>query len=484
MDEDVAREIHLARGARPDQTMSGLLVTVAQKAREIGFLDALADGLGLRMKVYRYSHAQKLATLVASLAVGCRHTSEIQARLVPDEAAARLFGMARFPDQAQVNAFLRACGAAQVAHLAAAHARLLAAHSRAGDRRLWEGVGARRLLPVDLDQTPLATQSARATGAARGYMGRKRSQYGYQKSVALLGGAVREVLALRLDPGDTHAQEVVPSLLADLDALLRARGVAPGEALIRGDAQYGSAGSVRRYQAAGHHYVVKGYTPRSARAFADALAPTAVWQALGPDSYGNQVWVADAGEQELGERDAPPEGAPVRSRVVLLVRVGWRVRTKHGKGAPGRVREKVVSYEHYLTDLGPEELTARQVVATYNGRETEEGYFRAEQDAFGAHHLRTFRHEGEAAFLWVLASTANLLRWTQATTFRGTPLQHLGLTRLVTQVMRLPATLMETAQGWLVILPELGRLVAQLVHAWLTRATQLPLPFAQAHSFG
>jgi hypothetical protein len=295
---------------------------------------------------------------------------------------------------------------------------------------------------------------------------------------------VKEVLARRLDPGDTHGQDAAPTLLADLAALAQARGIAPAEALIRGDAQYGSAGAVRRYQAAGHRYVVKGYTPRSARAFADALPPAAAWEGLGPDSYGNRVWVADAGEQELGERDAPPEAEPVRSRVVLLARVGVRVRTKHGKGAPGQVREKVVSFEHDLTDLGPDELSAPEVVATYNGRETEESFFRAEQDAFGAQALRTYHGDGEAAFLWVLAATANLLRWTQATTFAGTPVQHLGLTRLVPQVMRLPATLVETTEGWLVVLPELGRLVAQLVRAWLTRATQLPLPFAPDHSFG
>ena len=487
MTEIFPSEIELTHGPRPDETLSGLLVTVVAKAREIGFAETLTEGLNLPMKVYRYSHQNKIETVIASIVVGCQHISEIQTRLVPDTVAASLFGLARFPDQAQVNLFLRACGPAQVEHLEGAHARLLGYHSRVGDRQLWATVGSAqpvRLLPVDLDQTSLATQSTRATGAAKGYMGRKRSQYGYRKTVALLGGGVQEVLGVRLEPGDTHGQESVPLVLGQLADLLRLRGIASRDVLMRGDSQYGSAGTVRQFQAARHHYLVKGYTPRSAEHFANTLPREAVWEAMGVDSYGNQLWVVDAGDQELRGHDDPPDLPPVRSRVVLLVRVGWRVRTKHGKGAPDQVREKVVSFEHYLTDLGADVLTPPEVIALYNGRETEESFFRAEQDAFGAHSLRTYHGPGEAVFLWILASTINLLRWVQHSTFADTPIENLGLTRLVTQVMRLPATITRTATTWIVSLPTLARLVHALVHAWLTRAVQLPLPFKEGYSFG
>ena len=80
-----------------------------------------------------------------------------------------------------------------------------------------------------------------------------------------------------------------------------------------------------------------------------------------------------------------------------------------------------------------------------------------------------------------MASTQNLLRWTQHTTFAGTPLAQAGLTQLVTQALRIPATVLREPGRWLVLLPETARLVRCLVSAWLERLTQLPLPIPFAY---
>lgn len=112
----------------------------------------------------------------------------------------------------------------------------------------------------------------------------------------------------------------------------------------------------------------------------------------------------------------------------------------------------------------------------YNGRQTEEACFRAEQDAFGAQYLRTKQRDGEAAFLWLLGSTINLLRWVQQSTFAGTKLAEAGLTKLVTQALRIPATIVQTAQVIVVLLPTTARLVRELLDAWAARLSQLPLP--------
>ena len=481
MAADFPDEIRLEIADRPDETVSGLLVTVAQKARETAFFETLSEGLNLKMKVVRYTHQQKIQAIVAGLAVGCRHVAEMQTKLVPDTVAAGLFGMARFPDQAQINAFLRRCGPGQVAHLGAAHQRLLLANSVAADRTRWLALpDGRAVLPADLDQTPLVTRSKRATGVAAGYFGRKRGNVGYKKSVAILGGGVREVLWLRLEPGNAHGQEAVPEVLEQLAALGEAKGLRADDVLLRGDSQYGSTAVLRRVQAAGHHYLLKGYTPKTARALAEALPPTAVWAYRGTDSNGSRLWVADAGEVELRGHDDPAATAPVCTRAVLLVRVAFRTHRKRGRGSPLVRVEKTVSYEHYLTDLGPEVLPAEAVLDVYNGRETEESFFRAEQDAFGAQYLRTYDGEGEAAFLWLLASTVNLLRWVQRSTFAGTPLEEAGLTKLVTQAMRIGATVERTAQVWTVFLPATARIVRQLVSIWCQRAWQLPLPLSFA----
>jgi hypothetical protein len=106
------------------------------------------------MKVVTDSQQQQLETLVAGLVQGTRHIAERQTRVVPATVAAGLFGRARFPDQSQINAFVRAMGPAQVAHLERAHQGLLRAHSLAGERaRGWALPSGARRLPVDLDQT-------------------------------------------------------------------------------------------------------------------------------------------------------------------------------------------------------------------------------------------------------------------------------------------------------------------------------------------
>lgn len=471
-------EVRIESDPRTCETMSGLLLSVVAKARELRFFETLTDGLALKMKTIVYSPQNKIETIAASVAVGCRHIAEIQTRLVPDRVAAELFGMARFPDQAQINHFLRACGPTQVSHLAEAHARLLLANSRADDRSAWwTAPNGQRFLVVDLDQTPLVTRGTTATGATRGHFGRKRGQVGYKKSLALLGGGVQEILWQQLGPGREHGQDAVPAAMAALSRLVAAKGIAPGEILWRADSQYGSTGVIRQFQAAGQHYLVKGYTPRTAQALAADLPATALWTHLGTDSYGSQLWVTDAGEQALAGHDDPPNLPPVRTRVVLLVRVRWLERRKRGKGAPESVREKEVSFEHYATDLPAATLTPAEVIGTYNGRESEEGFFQTEQATFGAAYLRTRHQEGEEAFLWIMASTINLLRWVQHTTFAQTPIADLGLHKLVTQVLRIPATLIRTATAWIVRLPELAWLTRQLANARITTfALQLPLP--------
>jgi len=464
-------------GKRENETMSGLLVPVIQKAREIEFFETLTKDLKVKMKVVVYTHQNKLETIVAGLAVGCEHIAQMQTKLVPDTVAAGLFGMARFPDQAQINAFLRRFDDKAVAYLGEAHQALLLKYTQAGDRSKWLTLpNGQRVLPVDLDQTPLVTRSKLATGTAKGHFGRKRGNVGYKKSVALLGGDVKEVLWLRLESGNTHGQDAVPEVLKQIAALRKPLGLRADEILFRGDAQYGALNGVRAYQAAGYHYAVKGYTPLTAQKLVAELPETAVWTSLGKDSNGSEVSVIDLGKVELRSDHDKADVPSVRTRVVLLRRVGARTRRKRGKGSPNVVTQEVVSYEHYLTDYDAEVLSAEGVIELYNGRETEESFFRGEQDGFGAQYLRTNKGEGEAAFLWLLASTVNLLRWVQNTVFAGTELQQVGLSKLVHQAMRIPATIIRTATTWIIILPEMARLIRQLVNLWMERYLQLPLP--------
>ncbi len=490
--KDPPLEYRLEVGERAGETTHGLLVMLVQRAREIGFFETLSSGLKLKLKEVAYSHRNKLETIVAGIAVGCRHTSEMQTKLVPDTTAAELFGMPRFPDQSQINTFLRRLTEVQVAHLAQAHQTLLEKQSLCADRERWLRLSdGRQVLPVDLDQTPIVTRSTRAKGATSGYFGRKRGNRGYKKSLALLGGGVREVLCLQLEPGNTHAQEAVPTVLASLMRLAKAKRIAPSKFLVRADSQYGSIKVVRLFRASRVHYLVKGYTPNASKRLADDLPETAVWYDQGLDSNGSRVWVADAGVQSLHAEEDRADTPPLKTRVVVAVRVAFRERKKHGRGAPNQVAEKSITYEHYLTDLparalpvAPFQGSARSMAAAkgptllgvYNARETEERFFHSEQDALGVHYLRTYNDTGEAAFLWLAASTVNLLRWTQVSQLAGTQLEEVGLTKLVTQVMQIPATITRTTKAWVITMPVVLRLARHLASSFLQREQQLPLP--------
>lgn len=54
-----------------------------------------------------YTVHQKMMTLLLSVVIGCRYTSDINQKLVPDTIAANLLDMDRFPDQSQVNELIR-----------------------------------------------------------------------------------------------------------------------------------------------------------------------------------------------------------------------------------------------------------------------------------------------------------------------------------------------------------------------------------------
>jgi hypothetical protein len=59
------------------------------------------------MKKVDYSVKQKLITIICSIVVGCEYTKDINNKLVPDEASAKILEMERFPDQSQINILLR-----------------------------------------------------------------------------------------------------------------------------------------------------------------------------------------------------------------------------------------------------------------------------------------------------------------------------------------------------------------------------------------
>jgi hypothetical protein len=212
-----------------ESTSSAFLIAFQQHATVAGFFKPLAEHLRVRMKAVRYTAIQKVQTLVASILLGCPYTSSINHRLVPDQVAAREWGMERFPDQSQINLFLNRMTAENLAQLEQAHQDLLRTHSL---------LRSAPQVVVDIDQTGLRVTGKTFEFAEKGYFPRRRGARGYQLSAALASAECREpeAIACHLDPGNVVGPTRLPDLLrATLDALEQ-RGP---QLVIRLDAGYG-----------------------------------------------------------------------------------------------------------------------------------------------------------------------------------------------------------------------------------------------------
>jgi len=230
-----------------ESTGSAFLIAFQQHASAKGFFEPLAQQLQLNLKQVRYSVLQKIQTLVASIVLGCPHTKAINHRLVPDQVAAREWGMERFPDQSQINVFLARMTSENLEQLGRAHRTLLLSHST---------LRSARTVTVDFDQSGLRVTGKTFELAAKGYFPRRRGARGYQLSVALAStdGREPEAISCHLDPGNTNSSVRFPDLLQATLAVFEQRGSA---LQIRLDAAYGDSATVATLLQARVGFVLK-----------------------------------------------------------------------------------------------------------------------------------------------------------------------------------------------------------------------------------
>ncbi len=82
------------------------LLAFIQFGKKIGVFDLLEQGK-VKMKEVEYTVNQKFITLMLSIAIGYKYTSDINEKLPNETVAAKLFNMPRFPDQSQINELIR-----------------------------------------------------------------------------------------------------------------------------------------------------------------------------------------------------------------------------------------------------------------------------------------------------------------------------------------------------------------------------------------
>ncbi len=398
-----------------------------------------------------FTQLQKSQAIVTALAAGCRQSRDSDFTLVPDPVAAATLHLPRWPHSSQLTRHLGAFRPQQVTALRRALTAITARHS-AVRRRLRRG----ERVVIDIDQTAIAANGRTYQHTARGHLKRKGDR-GYQATVAFAGdtsGGEDEVLAVFLDPGNTHASRRFADVLAALEELLGPLDRLPG-LVLRFDAQYATADDLAQLIRRRIRFIGRNSCSTTAANWARTLGPDAVWQEL------NLVkWVCDLGEGPVAA--ARPD---VVCRRVLVRATGARQR---------------VGYTAIVTNLPATNLPTWAVEPFYEARQTIEGWLSEASDALQLKGLWSRRFCGLEAFLLYAALTSNLLNWWERRALlpaAGMP--HLGLRQLIDRVLSVPARVLRSADQRLVLLlaathPYARRLVPD------GRGWQLAFPFHAA----
>jgi hypothetical protein len=452
----------------PDPTVEGEPLGSSGHAGLPSFL-SFVEGLGvwhsltehLRLPVQErrtgFTQLQKSQALVTALAAGCRQSRDSDFTLAPDPVAAAALNLSRWPHSSQLTRHLGAFRPQHVAALRHAVTAITARHS-AVRRRLRRG----EQVVIDIDQIAISANGRTYQHTARGHLKRKGDR-GYQATVAFAGdtsGGEDEVLAVFLDPGNTHASRRFVDVLAALEELLGPLNRLPG-LLLRFDAQYATADDLALLVHRRIRFVGRNYCSTTAVNWARELGADAVWHEL------NLVkWVCDLGEGPVAA--ARPD---VVCRRVLVRATGARQRA---------------GYTAIVTNIPATELPAWAVEPFYEARQTIEGWLSEATDALQLKGLWSRSFCGLEAFLLYAALTSNLRNWWERRVLlpdAGLPL--LGLRQLIGRVLSVPARVLRSADQRLILLlaathPYARRLVPDC-RGWQLPLLSNPLQLSDAH---
>jgi hypothetical protein len=428
------------QGEQQEETVSAFLMVVLEDAQEIGLFTLLEEMGHVPMKKVVYSLLHKAQTVVASLVLGCAHTKAINDVLAEETAAAHYLGMARWPEQSQINRYLTRFSAVNVDELGAVHSRLLRQQSQARQ--------ASGLLVVDFDQCGVVANGKTYEFHRKGYFPHKRGEEGYQISVAYIG-AYEEAVQLYLDPGNVHCGSRLPDLLREVERLF-APYDPPAQLIRRLDAGYDSAPHRALLASLPGYVLLKSAQPALAHQLAQGVRV--------------QDWVPVA-EGVHGTEVAPSaEG---------LRRLLYELHQADG----------TVCYALLYTNLPAAEWSVRRLFAFYNERTTIEAFFAQSRHVYNIQNLRSRKFLAIYAFLRFVVLTHNLLHWAKAARLAPTALVTATTRQLVGHVARVRARVHWDGRWHVAICRASSRWATLLIEA-LTQPpqpVQLTLPFARLH---
>lgn len=421
-----------------EQTVSVFLMMMLEYADEIGLWQLLNEKVNIQMKKVVYSTLNKAQTVIASLVAGCAHTKAINDKLSEEQAAAHYLGLARFPDQSQINRYLTRFNAENISELGQVHAALFVAHAQS--RR------AKGQIVVDIDQCGLVANGKSYELARKGYFPRKRGEQGYQLSLAYVG-AYDEAVQLYLDPGNVGCRDRLADLLGDIDRQLGQDN--PGVTLIRRlDAGYDSAENRRLLTSLPGYFIMKGGRSDSAARLATGIA-LQDWLPVAAGVHGTELPAAE-GVRRLLYEFCLADGS--------------------------------VTYSLLYTNLPPNDFGLIGCFAFYNERQTIEACFAQSRHVYNIQNMRSRQFNAIYAFLRFVFLTHNLIHWAKQERLAHTPFAKATSKQLFQQVGRVRARSFWDGQ-WHLLIPTSARWAATLLDALMPKPIpiQLELPFARLH---
>lgn len=423
------KSITFATGEFKEEKTSAWLAGFIKFSQTLGALDLL-EQVKVKMKEIDYSIHQKMITLLLSIAVGCRYTSDINDKLVPDTVAANMFDMERFPDQSQINALIRRIDNQGVKQLKSVHHQMFMENARC--------LSTADFVVVDIDQSGLIANGKTYEVAQKGYFSKKKGQKGYQLSAAFCG-ETSETISLYLDPGNAHCSTRFDDLVKDTMAKLSDTAKS-NKLILRVDSGYGSDDSIQK---------IKDKVLFAAKAYSTVRAANIAKCIKRSD------WEEVDGCVDVFE-------LPAADGLRYII-----VRTLTSKGS--------FEYTMLVSNIPLAQMSAVEMFHFYNKRQTIEAFFKTCKNTYHIRNLRTRKFDGIHAFLWFVFIMHNLLSWFKSTVLVETELEGVGTKTLVDKLGSITAEVRRTTDTIVVILPKISALARKFADCMQPKYQQLSL---------
>jgi|LFRM01.1.fsa_nt_gb hypothetical protein len=423
------KSITFTTGDFKEEKTSAWLAGFIKFARTIGALDLL-EQVKVKMKEVNYTVHQKMITLLLSIIMGCKYTSDVNHKLVPDTVAANMFDMKRFPDQSQINELIRRIDEKGIEQLASVHHQMFMQNAQC--------LSVPGFVVVDIDQSGLIASGKTYEAAQKGYFSKKKNQKGYQLSAAFCGES-SETISLYLDPGNTHCSARFDDLVKD--TLVKLSDVAKEHRLIlRIDSGYGSDDNINKIRDK-VLFVAKAYSTVRAANIAKTIK--------------KEDWKEVNGCVDVFE-------LPIMKGLRHIV-----VRTLTSKGS--------FEYTMLVSNIPSGRMSAIEMFHFYNKRQTIEAFFKTCKNVYHIKNLRTRKFNGIYAFLWFVFISHNLLSWFKSIVLSGTELEGVGTKTLIEKLGFITAEVKQTAQTIIVTLPGINALARKFVDCMQPKYEQISL---------